>query len=401
MNAKRFPFGAWWTVLGVAAVLAAAGAAGPAAPAPEPAPPAPPAVHTRFLSRITAIQGDSFTYNTGRETVRIRLADADSSELDPVRLEQAAVLATQLLQEEPVWMFPCGAMKAGTEVKARVWTRKGWLSEVLIKAGLAKRTAGAPAGAFDPAPEATQPPETPVPPPPAFAARIEELVAGDTFQVTHEGRPVRLRLYDVTCEAGSDRAKEVAAQAMGTEPVWIFPSSQRKLNADEDLPVRIWTARGWLADILAAASAAQRYPDPDKALQERLAGPSGRPEPAPAPAPGPRSAPPAPKIVWRQVTITAAKSDLLSVESDPFEIPAAEWRIAWNLKTVRKGGQVNIVIFQVDPEWATAISHTVVCSFKGAAGSGVVRYPPGKFWIRITGTTELNVKVEYAEAAEP
>jgi len=384
-----------------AAVLAGAVASVGAAEEAQPAPPAPPAVYTRFVSRVTDIQGDSFAYNTGRESVRIRLADADSGDLDAAQRERAVFLAAQLLPQEPFWIFPCGPLQGGQEVRARVWTRKGWLAEVLIKAGLAKRVAGAPTVTFTPSAEAKQPPETPGPPPPAFAAAIQEVLSGDTFQTTREGRPVRLRLYDVTCDESADRAKDLAAQTLGSEPVWIFPSSQRQLDGGDEVPVRIWTARGWLADVLVAASLARPYPDPDKALQERLGLSGAGPEPTPGPASGPKPAPPPSKVVWHQVTVTAAKSDLLGVESAPFEIPTAEWHLAWDLKPVRKGGHINVSVFQVDPEWTTAMSHTSVCSFKGASGSGVVRYPPGKFWIRVTGASQLNVKVEYPEPATP
>ena len=379
-------------------VIALAGARRAEA-AGEASPPPPPAVYTTYLFAVTKIQGDSFQFEWEGRTMTIRLRDADSSDLAPARRRSAAFLAAQLLEAEPFWIFPCAPLKADTEVRARLWTKKGWLSEIMIKSNLAKRRSDVAAVTFTPAeaPSAAAPADVPPPPPPAFAAAIQQTIAGDTLEVQRKGEALRIRLYDAACAGGADRARELAARTLGTGPVWIFPSSQRKLDAGNDLPVRIWTARGWLADVLVAASAAQRHPDPDKALEERLVGTSGRPGPAPAPAPGPRPPRLAPKIVWRQVTVTAAKSDLLSVESTPFEIPTAKWRIAWNLKTVRKGGHVNISVFQVDPEWTTAISHTSVCSFKGASGSGVVRYTPGKFWIRITGATELNVKVEYPQ----
>ena len=297
-----------------------------AAAAGAASPPAPPAVHTAHLVDVTQIQSDSFEFERKGRTMTIRLRDADSSNLAPLRRQSAAFLAAQLLEAEPFWIFPIAPLNPGApgEVRARVWTKKGWLSEILIKSNLAKRRSNVAAVTFTPAeaPSSAAPADVPPPPPPAFAAPIQKIVAGDTFEVQREGKTVRLRLYDAACAGGADRAKGLAARTLGTEPVWIFPSSPRKLAADNDLPVRIWTARGWLADVLVSASAARYYPDPDKALEERLPASPLQERAKPASAAEPKSGGTMiAKFVWHRVSVTAAQQSAHSIRTDLFMIP--------------------------------------------------------------------------------
>ena len=360
-------------------------------------PPAPPAVYTKHLSDVTRIQGDSFQFEWEWRTMTIRLRDADSSDLDPARRRSAAFLAAQLLEAEPFWIFPCAPLKADTEVRARLWTKKGWLSEIMIKSNLAKRRSDVAAVTFTPAeaPSAAAPADVPPPPPPAFAAAIQQTIAGDTLEVQRKGEALRIRLYDAACEGGADRARELAARTLGTGPVWIFPSSQRKLDAGDDLPVRIWTARGWLADVLVAASAARRHPDPDKALEERIV----KKEAAPASAAEPKSGGPMiAKFVWHRVSVTVAKSSTHSIESAVFEIPSSVWRLSWNMGRVMQRIPIQVIVCYVDPAFSEVQRSTKpAASFRADRGSTIIRHRPGQYYLRIAGAKELNVKVEYPQ----
>lgn len=366
-------------------------------------PPLPPAVYTTYRGAVTKIQGDSFQFEWEGRTMTIRLRDADSSDLDPPRRESAAFLAAQLLEAEPFWIFPGAPLNPGApgEVRARVWTKKGWLSEILIKSNLAKRRSDVAAVTFTPAeaPSAAAPADIPPPPPPAFAAPIQQIVAGDTFEVQREGKTVRLRLYDAACEGDADRAKELAAQTLGTGPVWIFPSSQRKLDAGDDLPVRIWTARGWLADVLVAASAARYHPDPDKALEERLPAPPPQERAKPASAAEPKSGDPMlAKFVWHGVSVTAVKQSTHSIITDVFMIPSSEFRISWDLQRVMKRLPIQVNIFYVDPEFSEVQRSTKpMGSFRADRGSTIIHHRPGQYYLNIAGAKELNVKVEYSQ----
>ena len=388
-------------VLLVVISLAGAGRAEAAGAA---SPPPPPAVYTTHLSAVTKIQGDSFQFEWEGRTMTIRLRDADSSDLDPPRRESAAFLAAQLLEAEPFWIFPGAPLNPGApgEVRARVWTKKGWLSEILIKSNLAKRRSDVAAATFTPAeaPSAAAPADVPPPPPPAFVATIQEVVAGDTFQVQREGETVRLRLYDAACAADADRAKELAAQTLGTGPVWIFPSSQRKLDAGDDLPVRIWTARGWLADVLVAASAGNYYADPDKAL-EKVEEPTEAEEKTVRPRPGdPDRSAPEKKFTWREIPVHGTRVSTFVIQSERFRVPSPEWRLSWRLEPVRLNGHPLIQVFYVDPpdpRYPARASSTHVCTLAGASGTKYIRYKAGEYWLFLTDVKELNVKVAVKE----
>ncbi|MGB2796042.1 MAG: hypothetical protein WBD44_02075, partial [Phycisphaerae bacterium] len=229
---------------------------------------------------------------------------------------------------------------------------------------------------------------------PAFAAAIQQTIAGDTLEVQRKGEALRIRLYDAACAGGADRAKELAAQTLGTGPVWIFPSSQRKLDAGNDLPVRIWTARGWLADVLVAASAARHYPDPDKALEERIV----KKEAAPASAAEPKSGDTMiAKFVWHRVSVTVAKSSTHSIETAAFTIPSSEWRLSWDLDRVMKRLPIQVNVFYVDPEFSEVQRSTKpMGSFRADRGRSIIHHKPGQYYLYISGAKGLNVKVEYS-----
>ncbi len=115
-----------------------------------------------------------------------------------------------------------------------------------------------------PAAKASVPP----PAPPAFSARVVDLLDGDSFKVICEAGTVEVRLFDVNCpefdEPGGERAKRITRQTLLSRRVWVFPSGKRPKDAYGRLLVRVWTRKGWLSDVLLRMGAAQRYVDPDK-----------------------------------------------------------------------------------------------------------------------------------------
>ena len=123
----------------------------------------------------------------------------------------------------------------------------------------------------------------PLPCPPAFPARVVDLMDGDSFKVAGEAGTVEVRLFDVNCpefdKPGGQRAKSITRQTTLSRRVWVFPSGKRPKDAYGRLLVRVWTPKGWLSDVLLQLGAAQRYVDPDKPS----AGLVGKPK-APAPS---------------------------------------------------------------------------------------------------------------------
>jgi endonuclease YncB( thermonuclease family) len=114
--------------------------------------------------------------------------------------------------------------------------------------------------------------------PPAFPARVVELMDGDSFKVTCDAGTVEVRLFDVNCpefdDRGGDRAKSITRQTTLGRRVWVFPSGKRPKDAHGRLLARVWTPKGWLSDVLLRMGAAQRYADPDKPS----AGPARKPK---------------------------------------------------------------------------------------------------------------------------
>jgi len=115
-----------------------------------------------------------------------------------------------------------------------------------------------------PAAEASVPP----PDPPAFPARVVDLMDGDSFKVVCEAGTVEVRLFDVNCpeldEPGGERAKSITRRTTFGRRVWVFPSGKRLKDAYGRLLVRVWTPKGWLSDVLLRMGAARRYVDPDE-----------------------------------------------------------------------------------------------------------------------------------------
>ncbi len=108
----------------------------------------------------------------------------------------------------------------------------------------------------------------PLPCPPAFPARVVDLLDGDSFEVICGAGTVEVRLFDVNCpefdKPGGERAKRITRQTTLSRRVWVFPSGKRPKDAYGRLLVRVWTTKGWLSDVLLRMGAAQRYVDPDK-----------------------------------------------------------------------------------------------------------------------------------------
>ena len=115
-----------------------------------------------------------------------------------------------------------------------------------------------------PAAKASMPP----PGPPAFSARVVDLMDGDSFKVICEAGTVEVRLFDVNCpefdKPDGERAKSITRQTTLGRRVWVFPSGKRPKDAYGRLLARVWTPKGWLSDVLLRMGAAQRYVDPDK-----------------------------------------------------------------------------------------------------------------------------------------
>ncbi|MBM4019497.1 MAG: hypothetical protein FJ288_14440 [Planctomycetes bacterium] len=373
-----------------------------------PALPAPPAFHTLAVSRIGDVQGDSFLFTRqGGSKVRIRLADAQCASLDATVRANARTVATRLLEEAPVWVFPFGqaAGADGDEIWACVWTSKGWLSEVLVGAGYARRVAAAARqggageaalGPLQPAPSAAAPPG-----PPAFAPASCAVAEGDSFQADHAGRKVRVQLADVTCQdlesPRREAARTEAARILAAGSVWVLPCSVHRGADGDEVRARVWTAGGWLSEALLKAGLANR-----SETEPRPSG-SGAVAPGPAltvkpPVKPPPSKQPAPdEIKWREVSVAVGSGAAMSCRSSRFKIEAPVWRISWNLKPWRAGSPVSLSVCRVDENVTTGGVSTHVASYAGVTGSTVIRAQPGTFWIQITGSPQLGVKVEVPE----
>jgi len=298
-----------------AAVLAAAlagtlltVAAGAAEPATGPPPPAAPAFFTVSIGRIRNIQADSFEFQReDLKRVRVQLAGADCSKM-PERIRgMAQTIIRSLTEAEPVWVFPLGRPKGSTDqVWAHVWTKKGWLAEVLIRADYAMRRTDLDLASLDPPDPTGTATKGPPPVAPAFAATSCKPVDGETYNVVRGGVTVRVQLFDVTCpDSGTSVVTIAAAETcVGDGPVWVFPCGPQKRGAATR--GRIWTAGGWVSAALLARDLAKRHADPYKAPVRTAAV-------GPAPTPGTVSPPtrPTPRIpkelTWPSASISPAK----------------------------------------------------------------------------------------------
>jgi len=298
-----------------AAALAAAltgtlltAAAGAAEPAAGPSPPAAPAFFTVSIGRIHNIQADSFEFQRGDlKRVRVQLAGADCSKM-PERIRgMAQTITRNLIQAEPVWVFPVGRPKGSTDqVWAHVWTRKGWLAEVLIRADYAMRRGDLDPASLDPPDPAGTANQGPPPVAPAFAAASCKPVDGETYNVVRGGVTVRVQLFDVTCADSGTSAVTVGAAetCIAGGPVWVFPCDPQQRGAATR--ARIWTAGGWVSAALLARGLAQRHADPYKApVQTAAVGPAPTPGTGPSPTQPARRIPK--ELIWPSASIPADK----------------------------------------------------------------------------------------------
>jgi len=403
----RLSWAAW---LGAAALAClAAGAAAPAVAAEAAAAgtgayPPPPAFYTVAISRLKIVEPDTFEITRGNlKAITVRLAGASCEGIDRAKREQALSLVTNLLEPEPFWVFPCGRDKDGPETawRAHIWTKKGWLSEVLVKALLATRRPDPFDGGDLPAAKIEYDKAPPPPCAPAFQGAIRQAIDGNTFEVIRDGKTLKVRLFDVGCDSGSaDDAKALATKLAGSDPVWIFPSTQRRPGPGEALPVCIWTKEGWLSRAMAKGGLAKVFPDPDKA--DATAAVAAKPDPAPGKEPKPVKDPHTPTsgtYVWREVPVSqrTSKDTLLECMSDVFKITSPEWRIQWDMQPARSGAIIILGIYRVDEKWQTQISATQIIGFSGNSGAQVIHSLPGDYWIKVTQGTKLKVKVEVKE----
>jgi hypothetical protein len=397
--------------VGAGLFLALAAAALAAAPPAPPDGPAPPAFCTGGVSRIGAIRGDTFSFECeGGKRLKVRLHEASCDGLGASAIGSATAIVADLLETEPVWIFPCGVAKGaeGEELYAQVWTSKGWLGETLIRAGYAQRRnlEGVTLAPFDPAGTRQTGPR---PAAPAFSSTSCTAVEGGVFEVDSAGAKFRVRLFDVEVDPPSaDAARGAAGRAIGADPVWVFPCAPHK--SGQDWPVRIWTKEGALSEVLVKAGAAKRLADPDKALAAASATPSpstpagttaggGPPGPSPRPT---KPGPPASKagtqeIKWRAISVSTAHSRTKSCMSNRFQIDAPLFRITWDFTPWRTNSPVSFTISRVETNVVGGGTSRVVTSFVGLQGCQIVRCTPGTFWMQVLGSPQCTVKVEVPE----
>jgi len=394
------------------AAAPAAASPGPAAtdpaakPPPAPPPPSEPAFHTVSIGRIPTIGPDGFVFtDDDARPIRVVLADADSSQIHDRLRGHAETVATSLLRENPVWVFPVGAEKGASDpavVYARAWTGKGWLGETLIRAGYAARREEMPADALDPVPPIAAPSQPPpAPGDGAFASSVLKPAGGGTFEVSRSGKPVAVRLFDVAGrpEADEAAAARVAERSLAAGAVWVFPCAAVKPG--EPLPVRVWTPEGWLASRLVQEGLAVALADPYKPPAPATPAPGPKPPPGPV-KPKPTAKPDEPEgdIVWTPVTLSAVKiaaGGMQGVETSVFEVPYGVLRITWDCEPERVGSIVLLNLYRVDDKWKTRVSSHHVQTMKGQQGARALRVTPGRFWLKLSCTADLDgVKVEVA-----
>ena len=407
--------------LAAAALVLAVAAAGPApagAPASDVPPPAPPAFYTQHLGSIADIQGDAFAFTRDDgQKVRIRLLDADCAPLGNTVRTQAQAIASKLLEEAPFWVFPVGRTQGGeaNEVWADVWTAKGWLSQVLIRAGYAQRRT-------EPALSALATPDTagtsnkgPAPAAPAFVAPSCKPTAGDTFEIESGTRKFAARLFDAACEGVPDaqrtEAGATATRLVGSGAVWVFPCAPPPIDGKGEWPVRLWTAEGWLSDVLVRAGQAKRSEGVDKAAVASATKPAPAPRPEPAKQPAPKK-PAEQTIEWKPVPIrltvvTPPTTDTMfelsasasHLESQVFKTTSGVWRLTWNGKPEQPNARLVVQVLRYggnQPDSTDKVPSSQVFYCAQPAGNQVLQTAPGNYWIKITNTTTATAKVEEA-----
>jgi endonuclease YncB( thermonuclease family) len=389
-------------------------------------PPAAPAFYTGAISRVSAVEGDTFLFRRDDgKTVRVRLAEADCKAAGEIAVAAAKVLSEKLLQD-PFWVFPTGQVKTGEteEIYADVWTPKGPLSYVLIRAGYAKPRTDPPAGlaATDPAGTSNKGPD---PAPPAFLATSCKPVAGDTYEVEQADKKLTVRLLDCAAEGASPAEGQAAAtRALGTGPVWVFPCGPAPSDSRTGQPVRIWTAQGWLADALVKGGFARRIDPFEKpAATPTQTAAKGETPPKSVAKREPPAKPEQPQVEWRPIAITLAKPDrsgegvgkaaarTLSMgivgdttpgflESQIFKISSGVWKVTWEpASNAAKTGRVMIQVYRCagnTADTAAKFPASQAATFSGPAGNQVLRTMVGSFWLRVTSGGGTTVKVEEA-----
>jgi len=388
-------------VLGAAGLLLTTVAVAIAAAPPDPSLPAPPAFFTVGVSRISTIEGDSFHLTLeGGKVVTVRLADADCHGLDLRARDSAKAVASGILETQPVWIFPLGhnVTPATDELWAEVWTPKGWMGEVLVKAGYAVSRSGLDAGSLVPfgvgaAAGTGSPPSAP-----AFLCTSCTTADGIVYEMEGAGHRLRGRLADVAVDPSQGgAAKDVATRLLGAGPVWVFPSNAGRVGPGGEFRVRLWTREGWLSEALIKAGAAKRGTPDDK--MPAAAQPTGSaPTPA-APATGATGS--APKsgsfggMSWRPIAISKSKGGTFEWQSANFKVSQPTIRLSWNLKPVRRAFSVAVSLMRLDDEQGPGGgSSTNACAFAGPAGSQILHVRPGDYWIHVAGSIETNVTVE-------
>jgi len=401
-------FGAAPAAPGVAPA-AASTAPAPTATATAPAPaanPAPPAFCIDGVRRATNIGADSFDLRRDDgKIVKVRLRDADCQAMTKSEQDKAAFVIKGLLDNNSLWVFPCGQAKGegADELWADIWTAKGWMSELLIRAGYAERRADLAGVTLTP-PDVGPSVKGPPPPAPAYAATSVTAVDGDTYEVTQGGRKSTVRLIGIEVESDKrDAAKTAAAGPLAAGPVWVFPCRAALPGSAEPAQVRLWTAAGSLSELLVSAQAAKRASEAPAAKPVVAAA-----APAPRRIELPKKAPP--QITWTPVTISGMTGGVGSVagavatmvgvggagitKTEPFKISSPVWRITWNCKPSNVNVPVTISIFRNDEGTAASTS---VMSMGGNSGVQVLQTRPGNFWFSLAGSADVpGVKVEEA-----
>jgi hypothetical protein len=310
-------------------------------------------------------------------------------------------------------VFPCGQAKgaSGEEIWGDVWTTKGWLSDILIRAGYAKRRPEADLAALTPIEKPPASAGGALPPPaPAFAAASGTSSEGDTLEVEHGGHKLKVYLSDVTCQgldsAKRDAAAATAARLLQAGPFWVFPCTAMKGQGPDDVRGRVWTQRGWLSSALVQEGSARRLeegeihapaPGARAAASGKAAaggtGPAAANPPAARPAPKPATAP----ARWREIQVPEGPAMGMSCQSGRFRVEVPQWRLTWNMQPWREAMPISLSVCRVDEKVINGATSTHVGSFRGLTGSTIIRAAPGTFWIQVTGSGKLGVKVEVPE----
>jgi hypothetical protein len=185
--------------------------------------------------------------------------------------------------------------------------------------------------------------------------------------------------------------------------------------------VRIWTAEGWLSDVLVKAGQAQRGEAVEKPAADATA--QAAPAPQPQPVRKPPEKPPETGVDWQPISVTLAKhkrssgagamysravragegdlpaidSTSAALESNIFKITSGVWRVTWETKAEK--AHLNVTVFRCggkSPDSPSKVGSSQVASYLGLSGAPILRTMPGSYWIRFMGAANVTVKVEEA-----